>query len=509
MKKQGILIILTIVIAMMTQITPAVGDYSSIIQVSAKNIYMTAGQENTITIVLSNIGDYKIHNVECFLSSTTLGLTVITKANNVFTEIDADKSQSYEATIYVDQSLSLGAYSLSLTVNYPLPSQFLTQTITVPIGIVVSEAFTPKLAYTPSLEAIEVKSGSLNNVEFSFENIWDQDIEELEVILSSSTSSITIRDSITSSIDEIEAGNSFTISPTISIIEGTTLGTYTISATASYMDSEGNKYHQTFSLPINIASAAAMRTTLVTIDRMAIAEESIHPGDIFTLEVTVKCSGADAYDLLNSLSFSPTSPISPISPSIVSLGDLNAGDTRKTSYMLLADGSISAGQYPAMITISYTTSKGVQRTLTESATILIDGLIDFDLLDTPSETVAPGEVGELEADLLLIGTESVDFVSVGIIEDDVIKRVSGSDEYIGAVDPDSPIPFDLNYRVDSNASEGDHELKLSTKYRDHLNREHVEEIKLDIEIGKTADNTPQPQQGGFWVWIRRFLGLGP
>ena len=84
MKKQGILIILTIVIAMMTQITPAVGDYSSIIQVSAKNIYMTAGQENTITIVLSNIGDYKIHNVECFLSSTTLGLTVITKANNVF-----------------------------------------------------------------------------------------------------------------------------------------------------------------------------------------------------------------------------------------------------------------------------------------------------------------------------------------------------------------------------------------------------------------------------------------
>jgi hypothetical protein len=136
-------------------------------------------------------------------------------------------------------------------------------------------------------------------------------------------------------------------------------------------------------------------------------------------------------------------------------------------------------------------------------------LIDFDLLDAPSEVAAPGETRELEADLLLIGTESVDFVSIGVVEDDIIKRVTGSDEYIGAVDPDSPIPFDINYKVDQDAPEGDHVLKINIKYRDHLNREHVEQVSLDIEIGKATDNTPQPQSGGFWVWIRRFLGLGP
>ena len=507
--RQGIIIILTLITVVMTQVLPVYGADAPIIQVSAQNIYLTAGQENTIKIVLSNTGDYKVFDVEAFLSSATSGLTVLTKANNVFTEIAADKSRSYEATIYVDQSVGLGAYSLSLTVSYGRTGSTLAQTITVPIGVVISEVFTPKISYAPRLEAIEVKSGTLNNVEFSFVNNWEQAIDELEIILGSSTSSITIRDGISTSVDIVEAGESFTISPTLSIIEGTTLGTYTISATASYKDADGIRYHQTFTLPINVASAAAVRTTLITIDVMRIVEESIHPGDIFTIELTVKCSGADAYDLLSSLSFSPTSPLSPISPSIISLGDLGTGETSKTTYTLLASGDISAGQYPATITIGYTSSRGIAKTLTESVTILVDGLIDFDLLDAPSEVAAPGETREMEADLLLVGTESVDFVSIGVVEDNVIKRVSGSDEYIGAVDPDSPIPFDINYRVDPDAPEGDHELKLSVKYRDHLNREHEEQVSLDMEIGKATDNTPQPQEGGFWVWIRRLLGLGP
>jgi hypothetical protein len=311
------------------------------------------------------------------------------------------------------------------------------------------------------------------------------------------------------SVSELESEESFTVNPKISIIEGTTLGSYTITAVVSYKDIDGNRFHQTFSLPINVASSAAVRTTLVTIEEMKVVEEAIQPGDIFTVELTLKCTGAVAYDLLGTLSFSATSPVSPISPSVVNIGDLDVGETTTATYTLLASGSIAAGQYPVTATITYTSSRGTSQSITETMTLLVDGLVDFDLLDTPSITVAAGETQELEADLLLIGTESVDFVSIGVVEDDVVKRVSGSDEYIGAVDPDSPIPFDVNYKVDADAPEGEHELKLSVKYRDHLNREHEEEIGLDIDIGELVDDTPEPQQGGFWTWIRRLLGLGP
>ena len=304
-------------------------------------------------------------------------------------------------------------------------------------------------------------------------------------------------------------GKSVTLTPVVSITEGTTLGIYTITATASYRDANGNRYHQTFALPLNLDSASASRNTILTIDSMEVLQESIRPGDIFTMRLTVKCNGAESYDLLSNVAFGAMSSISPISPTTVSLGDLAVEDTVTVSYQLLASGDVSAGQYPVTSTITYTNSKGVTGTLSETFTILVDGLIEFSLLDVPTEKVPVGETSELEADLLLIGTESVQFVAIGVVEDGVIERVSGSDEYIGAVDPDSPIPFDIRYKVSEDASEGSHELKLNVMYRDHLNKEHEEQMSLDLEIGGVVDDLPEPQQGGIWAWIRRLLGLGP
>jgi hypothetical protein len=493
----------------MAQIKPVYSGDSPIIQVGTKDIYLKAGQENTIEIILKNTGDYKVYDIEAFLSSTVSGITVLKKANNVFTEIEADKSSSYEPILYVDETVPLGAYSLSLTVMYRRSGYVISQTITVPIGIVISEAFTPKIVYSPSLASVEVKSGMLNDVEFNFINAWNETIKLLELVLSSPVNGITIQEGIFEEYENIAPGDRFTLNPTIAIIEGTTLGTYSMVATASYEDLDGTRFYQSFILPINVASAAAVRTTIVTIEKMNVIEESIQPGDTFTIELEIACSGADAYDLISSLIFSPTNPISPMSPSIINLGDLECKETTEVSYRLLASGSISAGQYPITMSISYTTNRGEDKILSETLTILVDSLVDFELLDEPSELVSPGETKELEADLLLIGTESVDFVSIGIVEDDIIRRVSGSDEYIGAVDPDSPIPFDINYRIDEDASEGEHEMKLNVKYRDHLNREHEEELGIEIDIGKSVDGDPLPQQRGFWVWIRRLLGLGP
>ncbi|TFH18588.1 hypothetical protein E4H04_02980 [Candidatus Bathyarchaeota archaeon] len=506
--KQRFTIILALIIIMMTQIAPVYSENTPIIQVSSENIYIKPGQENTIIIKLQNIGDDKVYDVESFLTSSSQGLTVLTKSNNVFTEIGANSIKSYQPTIYVDQNIDLGAYSLTLTVKYrsTLSQQ---QTINVPVGLVVSEIFTPKIVYSPTIEQINVKTGMLNNVEFRFTNIGGKALQNLEIVLSSVSSNILLQDSVSTSIDAVQIGQSFTINPTVSIIEETPLGTYSISATLSYKDTDGNRFHQSFSLPISLTSAAAVRNSLVTIEDMKIVEENIHPGDIFTFDIAVKCSSADAYDLVSSLSFNPSSPLAPISPSIVNVGDLNTGETAIARYRMLVSGGVAAGQYPVTITIGYTNNKGVPKVLTETATILVDGLIDFELLDSPSGIASKGVTMELEADLLLIGTESVDFVSIGVVEDDVINRVSGSEEYIGAVDPDSPIPFTINYKVDDNALEGEHELKLNVTYRDHLNREHIEQIKLDITIGGVIDDNPQPQQSGFWVWIRRLFGLGP
>lgn len=502
-------IILLIATLMATQITAVSAADSAILWISTDDIYLVAGQENSISINLKNTGDYKLYDLEAFLTSANSGISVLSDAHYVLSEIDDGKTKSYEPTLYISEDVDLGVYSLNLNVIYRRFGYEQDSDVTVPISIIVDESYVPKIKFTPSQESIKVKSGSENIVEFGFTNNWDQDVTDVEFTISSSTSSITIIDNINTKVENMAPGESVTLTPVVSITEGTTLGTYTIRATASYRDVDGNRYHQTFTLPLNLDSASASRNTIITIESMEILQESIRPGDIFTVRLTVKCSGAESYDLLSNVAFGTTSSISPISPTTVSLGDLAVDGTVTVSYQLLASGDVSAGQYPVTSTITYTNSKGVKGVLTETFTILVDGLIEFSLLDVPTEKVPVGETSELEADLLLIGTESVQFVAIGVVEDGVIERVSGSDEYIGAVDPDSPIPFDIKYKVRDDAPEGSHELTLSVQYRDHLNKEHVEEMSLDVEIGGVVDDLPKPEQGGIWAWIRRLLGLGP
>lgn len=509
MKTSKITIILLIATLMATQQSIVNAADSAILEVSTDNVHLVAGQVNTIKINLKNTGDYKLYDVEGFLTSAETGINILSESHKVISEIDKDKTKFYEPTIYLSDDLDLGVYSVTLTVDYRRFGAAQDSQVVIPISLIVDESYVPKVKFTPEQDSIKVKSGTENDVVFTFTNNWDQDIVDLDLTLTSSTSSITITEGINTMVGDLAVGESVGITPTVSITEGTELGTYTLTASASYKDAEGARYYQTYDLPLNLDSAAAVRNTIITIESMEVMQETIRPGDIFTISLSIKCSGADSYNLLSSINFATMSSISPISPTIVSLGDLEADNTVVASYQLLASGDVSAGQYSIPATITYTNSKGLPGTLSESFTILVDGLIEFDLLDTPTDSVSAGETSELEADLLLIGTESVQFVSIGVVEDDIIERVSGSDEYIGAVDPDSPIPFDIKYKVKEGVEQGTYDLKLNIQYRDHLNKEHSEVMELGVDVGEAIDDVPQTETGGIWVWIRRLLGLGP
>jgi hypothetical protein len=242
---------------------------------------------------------------------------------------------------------------------------------------------------------------------------------------------------------------------------------------------------------------------------MEVSPSEIKPGDVFDLSLMIECSSADAYDILASTSFDSMGSISPLSPTTISIGDLIAGETKQVSYNLLAGGDISAGQYPLTAEIYYTDSKGFTKTFSETLTIMIDGLIEFELLDIPPTSVEIGKTAEIEADLLLVGTESVQFVSVEIQEDEIFKQISGSEEYIGAVDPDSPIPFDLSFKIVDEAGPGDYEMKISIQFRDHLNRVHEEIMDLVVSVIEGSENNGAKSQGGLIFWLRWILGLGP
>ena len=134
------------------------------------------------------------------------------------------------------------------------------------------------------------------------------------------------------------------------------------------------------------------------------------------------------------------------------------------------------------MTLSYLDVDGVPRSLMEAVTLSIRGIVEFTLINDEHMVVAAGGGTELEADLLLVGTESVRFVSVEVVEDATFLGTYGSEEYIGAVDPDSPIPFDLNLNVADDADPGEKTLRLKITYTDDLNQEHETDIELPVTV---------------------------
>ena len=116
--------------------------YTPILMVSANDLYLTAGKENQIEIKLRNMGGFDVFEVKAILSipATIQGISILSGAHKVLNEIEEGETKTYHPVLYVDRKTPLGAYSLTLQVNYR--KMFQTgeeqpESTTVQIGIVV------------------------------------------------------------------------------------------------------------------------------------------------------------------------------------------------------------------------------------------------------------------------------------------------------------------------------------------------------------------------------------
>lgn len=626
--RNRIVILILLVACTLVLQTPTIqGIDRPLVKVSTDDIYITAGQENTIKITLRNTGDIEVADIRGTLSSSTSGISILSNSHVAYGLIMEDSSVSFSPRLYVDEDIPLGAHSLTFQLSYYkyVATPTMLETHVIQIGVVVTEAIrthqrlevdvidtsliagaenpvsislenqgegpfyfleasiassSPYIAvldearynhsslgigeralHTPVLQVssnaplgvytltetvtyededgesyaesftlgfsvdriakTDVKvdvtvedprlvAGKENGVTVSLMNIGSEPVYFVDVKILSTSPYFTVLENARYTTDEMEPDESSSFVSNIAASGNTPVGVYSISATVAYTDSYGRDYVESFTIGLKVESVQVAVQTAVVLKDYYTDSEVIYPGDGVSLNLELSCTGANAYDVKSTLLFDPLTGISSLSPSLVALGDLEPGDAVKVSYNLLLDGSLRAGQYPASLTVSYLDSDGTPKNLMESVTLRVRGIVDFTLFNVEVETVSAGEVSSFEADLLLIGTESVQFVKIGVVDDAVFDTVSGSSEYIGAVDPDSPIPFDLNFVVDEDTEPGEYTLNLKVTYKDDLNQDNEETVELSVYVGEPSSE-PQSTQGstgGFWGWLRRLLGLG-
>jgi hypothetical protein len=476
----------------------------------ADNPVFAAGADNHLNVVLENLGDATVYEIDANVASTSPYIVVLEGARFTHDNLDANLSVLHPATVRVSRNTPLGVYTLSETVVYE-DEAGQTYFESFIVGITVNSSTVPNPLLSVNVEDPRLIAGAENPVTVNLVNIGDERLTDGEVSLVSASPYIAILDGGRINVDELDPDEDIAMDVVIAVSRSAPVGVYTLSTSSSYQGADGQVYMESSTLGVSVESVEVPVQTSVVMSSYDTSIDPVRPGDEFELVLELKCMGSDAHDVKAALSLDPLIGISTMSPTLVSLGDMAPGGQSEARFDLLVSGNVWAGQYPGIATITYLDADGVPRSLMETVTLSVRGIVEFTLINVGTVSAGVGESKELEADMLLVGTESVQFVNIEVVEDSVFELTAESDEYIGAVDPDSPIPFEVWFRVAEGTDTGEHVLTLRITYQDDLNQEHVETLGLtvDVEEPSSQSDMQASSTGGFWVWLRRLLGLGP
>lgn len=228
----------------------------------------------------------------------------------------------------------------------------------------------------------------------------------------------------------------------------------------------------------------------------------------------VNVSEEPAYDAKASLTVPSTvSGIAIVKESYRAFNEISSGETESMYPVLYVAFSCPPGAYSLEFTLEFYDGAGnhYEEEIQIGVEVESVSIINFRLLNVqPSDlTVEPGEIVTIEADLLLIGTEAVEFVQIEIVENHPFLSIPESYEYIGRVDPDSPVPFSIQFMVDPNAAPGSYTLQVRVSYWDKYNQERHAILELPVQVLEHVEKEAEKVSFTLWDIIKILLGIKP
>ena len=120
------------------------------------------------------------------------------------------------------------------------------------------------------------------------------------------------------------------------------------------------------------------------------------------------------------------------------------------------------------LTIKYYTAQGALKTVSETVDFYIKGLIDLSIYDVgvielSGKQMVVGEIINEGNENALFG-----FVTLEPLDDSNIKNQT---QFIDEVETDSPVPFNIPLEFDGQPRYGEHNIKLTVRYKDSVRDE--------------------------------------
>jgi uncharacterized repeat protein (TIGR01451 family) len=168
------------------------------------------------------------------------------------------------------------------------------------------------------------------------------------------------------------------------------------------------------------------------------------------------------------------------------VGQIAAGTTKSLEFDVYVPSSMGSQTLRAPMQITYFNAHGDQHTLSRIVDFYVKGLIDVsiydvDVIDLSGKPTIIGEIINEGNEDALFG-----FVTLEPLGDSNIKKTT---QYIDEIELDSPVPFNIPVEFDGEPKYGEHDIRITVRYKDSLRDEtfktydttvFIPEIKKDV-----------------------------
>ncbi|MGI0064729.1 MAG: COG1361 S-layer family protein [Nitrosopumilaceae archaeon] len=170
------------------------------------------------------------------------------------------------------------------------------------------------------------------------------------------------------------------------------------------------------------------------------------------------------------------------------VGQIAPGTTKSLEFDVYVPGSMSSQTLRTPMQISYFNAHGEQDTLSRIVDFYVKGLIDVSIYDVNVIDLSgkPTIIGEIINE----GNENAlfGFVTLEPLGDSNIKK---STQFIDEIELDSPVPFNILVEFDGEPKYGEHDIRITVRYKDSLRDEVFKTYDTTVLIPDVTENIQQ------------------
>jgi hypothetical protein len=245
-KMSSIVLAICLLILFVVKYTqPTVAHYNPVLEVNVFGYNLTAGDENEMSISIDNVGHAYAYDVKASLTvpSTVSGISVVSGSYAVFEEISIQAVYYHEIewmypVLYVSRDCPLGAYSLTLRLEYT-DSEDRIYVDEVQIGVFVDAVKSTKVDLSVNVENYYVTAGRENEINITVTNVGEKTVYDVEAVLTSTSPNIVILKELSYLFDVVGVNASVCFTSLLGVSRTTPLGAYSLTLTLKYKDPDG------------------------------------------------------------------------------------------------------------------------------------------------------------------------------------------------------------------------------------------------------------------------------